>query len=137
MLLFADIDNLKQINDRFGHSAGSQAIIKTGEILRSVFRDSDIIARLGGDEFVVLMINPSADSDRIVSARLQEKIDNFNATGQPYALSLSFGLESVDSTSTPSVEEMIAAADKAMYDDKRKKQDHQPLLDPERPFADP
>src|SRR5207244_12716234 len=69
--------DLKQINDRFGHSAGSQAIIKTGEILRGVFRDSDIIARLGGDEFVVLMINPSADSDRIVSARLQEKIDNF------------------------------------------------------------
>lgn len=135
MLLFADIDNLKQINDRFGHSEGSQAIIKTGEILRSVFRDSDIIARLGGDEFVVLMINPSADSDRIVSARLHEKIDNFNATGQPYALSLSFGLESVDSTSTPSVEEMIAAADKAMYDDKRKKQDHQPPQDPERPFA--
>jgi len=137
MLLFADIDGLKQINDRFGHSAGSQAIIKTGEILSSVFRDSDIIARLGGDEFVVLMINPSADSDRIVSARLQEKINNFNATGQPYTLSLSFGLESADSTSTPSVEEMIAAADKVMYENKRRKQDRQPPQNLERPFANP
>jgi diguanylate cyclase (GGDEF)-like protein/PAS domain S-box-containing protein len=129
IVLFADIDNLKQINDRFGHAAGSQAIIKTGEILRSVFRDTDIIARLGGDEFVVLMINTAADSDQIVSARLHEKIADFNAGGeQPYRLSISFGLESVDGSSTLTVEEMITAADKAMYEQKRKKQDEKSLV---------
>jgi diguanylate cyclase (GGDEF)-like protein/PAS domain S-box-containing protein len=122
-VLFADIDGLKQINDRFGHAEGSQAIIKTGEILKHVFRDSDIIARLGGDEFVVLMVNISDASERIVSARLQEKLREFNATGgQPYHISLSFGLASVESTSPTPVEDVIAMADKAMYEDKRRKQ---------------
>jgi two-component system, cell cycle response regulator len=53
-LLFADLDNLKEINDIYGHEAGDQVLIETAKIFRDSFRDSDIIARIGGDEFIVV-----------------------------------------------------------------------------------
>lgn len=59
-LIYADMDGLKQINDTFGHAEGSAAIIKTAEILRQTFRESDIICRLGGDEFANIAQNASA-----------------------------------------------------------------------------
>jgi len=53
-LLFLDMDNLKQINDTFGHATGDEAIVRAAEIIKSVFRSSDVKSRLGGDEFAVL-----------------------------------------------------------------------------------
>ena len=53
LILYADLDNMKYINDTFSHREGDTALIETGNILKEVFRQSDIIARIGGDEFVV------------------------------------------------------------------------------------
>ena len=59
LVVFADVDGLKGINDGYGHSEGDRALRKTAEVLLSVFRDTDVVARLGGDEFAVLALDCS------------------------------------------------------------------------------
>ncbi len=71
MILFIDLDGLKEINDALGHLMGSQALVDTGEILKETFRDSDIIARFGGDEFVILAKDTSEDGAVLIKKRLQ------------------------------------------------------------------
>ncbi len=61
LLLFADVDDLKKINDSLGHQEGDLALIETANLLKETFREPDIIARIGGDEFVVLAAETSAD----------------------------------------------------------------------------
>lgn len=122
LLFYADMDGLKQINDTFGHEEGSRAIIAMAEVLRDTFRASDIIARLGGDEFMVLMKDAFPDVERIISARLQEKLQRYNAQGRhSYELSLSMGFVTVAPDIAATLEEQIARADGAMYEHKRSK----------------
>lgn len=56
LFLFIDMDNLKRINDHYGHNEGDQALIELANILKKTFRESDMIARIGGDEFVTLRV---------------------------------------------------------------------------------
>jgi diguanylate cyclase (GGDEF)-like protein/PAS domain S-box-containing protein len=119
VLVFADIDGLKQINDRLGHHQGSQAIVKAAEILKQTFGTSAIIARLGGDEFTALAMAPSNDDAETIKARLQEKIQSFNAPHElPFELSISVGIVLLDPHSKLSIDEWIHKADAAMYEHK-------------------
>lgn len=119
LMIYADMDGLKQINDTFGHQAGSQAISKTADILRLTFRESDIIARLGGDEFAVLAAG-AADRMDILSGRLQGKLRTYNEqAAHGYALSLSLGSVEVKADNGLTIEELVAKADEVMYRHKR------------------
>ncbi len=122
LLIYADMDGLKQINDRFGHTEGSLAIAKTAEILRQTFRDSDIIARLGGDEFVILTTDVSPNElDRIIG-RLRKNFRRHNEhSNHSYRLALSIGVVRMEHNTDSTIEELIAQADVAMYEDKRSK----------------
>ena len=77
-LVFMDLDELKWINDLLGHAAGDQALIDTAQILKNVFRSSDIIARVGGDEFVALAIDSAENPGENMLKRLQEQLDIHN-----------------------------------------------------------
>jgi len=115
-LLFADLDNLKVINDAYGHEAGDQVLIETAKILRDTFRDSDIIARIGGDEFIIVPVGTTEDDTTIATARLHQNVVLYNAEKKrPYALSISVGIAKFDSNSPCSVDELIHHADKSMY----------------------
>lgn len=121
-LFFLDLDGLKQINDSLGHQEGDVALIKTAEILRRSFRDADIIARVGGDEFTVLAIHASGDSAQLMTNRLQEKRKQFNAQeGRGYELGFSVGVARYDPGMLGSIDELMAKADQALYEDKRRK----------------
>ena len=121
-LILLDIDRLKQINDTFGHHEGDRAIVTTAEILEKTFRDSDIIARLGGDEFSVLTIQAADDGVQSMIARLQENLAHYNATSRTsYELALSVGLARFDPARPVPLEELMASADEALYEDKRRK----------------
>lgn len=120
MLFFLDLDRLKQINDSFGHLEGDLALIHTAEILRETFRDSDIIARFGGDEFTVLAIEASDHSETSITTRLQENLRNHNERDLRYSLSLSMGVAQFNPKHSTSIGELMAEADQAMYEQKRR-----------------
>jgi diguanylate cyclase (GGDEF)-like protein len=120
ILLYADVDDLKYINDTFGHPYGDQALRETAQSIKSTFRKSDVIARIGGDEFVVLAIENTRASPESLMDRLRKKLASFNAQGdRDYQLSLSMGWVYHDHTSPRSLEELIHQADQAMYNQKK------------------
>jgi len=73
-LIMIDLDELKRTNDAYGHHAGDALLRHAAQVIRSSFRDSDVIARLGGDEFAVLLMESDAPATRWAAARLQESL---------------------------------------------------------------
>ncbi|MCB4756961.1 MAG: diguanylate cyclase response regulator [Elusimicrobia bacterium] len=121
-LLFADVDGLKWINDTLGHQEGDKALIETANILKGIFRDSDIIARIGGDEFVILMTEPSNVIKNMLSSRFHNAIEKqIEARGNSYKLSISFGMAEYNPEHPISIEELLNKVDASMYEQKRKK----------------
>jgi two-component system cell cycle response regulator len=93
VIVFADVDGLKKINDTFGHAEGDQALRDTAYLLKSTFRESDVIARLGGDEFAVMAITTNDTAASAFLRRFQKLADALNATpGRKYKLTISLGL---------------------------------------------
>jgi diguanylate cyclase (GGDEF)-like protein/PAS domain S-box-containing protein len=122
MVVYADLDGLKQINDSFGHMEGDRALTKTAELLLETFRSSDVLGRLGGDEFTVFAaVEPDGGVEGAL-ARLNRKFAAFNATKTaPYKLSISVGLAIMNPDEAETIEQLMARADKAMYENKRKR----------------
>lgn len=123
LLFFADLDSLKEINDNFGHPEGDQALKSVAKILKDTFRSSDLIARLGGDEFTILAVDAPKNTAESMTSRLQEHIKNFNLKNRHYQISLSIGVSRFDPQSEANLDELIARADKALYEQKRKPKD--------------
>jgi len=122
MLLYADIDNLKRINDTFGHKYGDLALVDFANILREVFRTSDIIARIGEDEFVTLAIEAKSESIEIIRARLENALAKRNAQPmQRFQLSASCGIIPFDYESGNTIQDVIMHADLEMYEEKSQK----------------
>jgi two-component system cell cycle response regulator len=120
VLLYADLDGLKEINDTFGHPEGDAALVKAAEILRDTFRHSDVIARMGGDEFVILAAEAAYDTGPQLLQRLQRYLDELNAgPTRGYALSLSVGVAGYESTSPLTLHEMLEQADQDLRIRKR------------------
>jgi diguanylate cyclase (GGDEF)-like protein len=121
-LLFIDLDDLKGINDRFGHSQGDRALIDAAEILRRTFRESDIVARYGGDEFVVVPAGAPGDDPRAVTDRFTGALAAHNRDGgRPYTLSASVGIADWDPVAATSFDRLVAEGDAAMYREKRRR----------------
>ena len=122
MLLFMmDVNGLKQINDSFGHLEGDRVLKRTAEVLEETFRDSDVIARQGGDEFAVLAIEAAGHSERTIQARLFDGLDSINAEQSHYEISLSIGFARFDPRNCTSIGKLMAKADQAMYEQKRRR----------------
>lgn len=122
ILLFTDLDNLKAINDKFGHSIGDQALIQTTSILKRTFRRSDIIARIGGDEFVVLTSETGATRAQDLYIRLQTSLESFNKkTKLPFILKLSVGWAHYNPEKPQTVYKLLSIADRSMYRHKQSK----------------
>jgi len=128
LLLFADLDGLKAINDTKGRLAGDQALRDVAALLKRTFRASDILARVGADEFSILALEaPMTSKDKLL-ARLHQNLQEHNAaTARP--LSLSLGVARYDWRHPCSVDELLAHADAAMHDEKRAKKKQQVLTD--------
>ncbi len=128
VVLYADLDGLKGINDSLGHLEGDRALVRTAEVLKEAFRSSDIIARLGGDEFVLLAGVGADESAESLMDRLQQKIALANAQrNRPYDLSISIGVAHYDPDEACTIEELMGRADRVMYEEKRKKRTLQPV----------
>ena len=122
LLIFGDLDNLKGINDTFGHKEGDQALVDTSEILKETFRESDIIARIGGDEFVVLAMNSlETSTEKLINRFKQVLKDHYFKTKRAHKLSMSLGIASFDPQNPCSTDALLAQADKLMYENKQKR----------------
>jgi len=114
--VFIDVDEMKTINDGFGHHAGDDALREVAEMLRSSFRRSDLIARIGGDEFCVLTIQggPQLAIERVRAALAARR----PSESAPYPLELSIGVARFDPAHHSSIQELLDEADRNMYEEK-------------------
>jgi len=113
-LLLLDVDHFKVINDRHGHQAGDDALKALSQILIQTSRKVDCCARLGGDEFAVLLPETAEGDAPFVVRRIQRALDDYNLNAE-VPLSISIGARVVDPRNP---EEIMAQADRAMYDAK-------------------
>ncbi len=111
-IVVADMDKLKSINDRFGHSVGDQMIQKTADLLQKSFRAGDIVARIGGDEFGVLLPQTDEDSAKKVVNRLRARLEKDPEKLLKLSIGLATGQEGCH------LVEVMRQADDRMYQDK-------------------
>lgn len=119
--VIADIDNLKSINDQYGHSAGDAAIRAVATAMRSCIRADDLLFRWGGDEFLLLLLNVSELDARkrltVVNEQLRTVSLPCGDEQVPVSVSVAMGFAAFDSAA--SLDEVIRVADTAMYGTKR------------------
>lgn len=136
-LLFIDADRFKYINDTAGHNVGDSVLTKISQLLEQHTRDTDIVARLGGDEFVVLLPRATVATARAVMAKLSTLLNTHmrlpNGTLQHFSCSLGGAMYPDHGTCD---EELLAAADMAMYTAKQQGQGRWHLYDASRAMKD-
>jgi diguanylate cyclase (GGDEF)-like protein/PAS domain S-box-containing protein len=115
-VLLIDLDKFKQVNDSLGHAAGDAVIRRVGESLTARLRTSDVTARLGGDEFgIILRRVGAAEADRVAAEVLEHVEAALQATTEGAEVSLSIGLAPFDRGDGREPDELLRAADEAMY----------------------
>ena len=133
LIIFGDLDELKAINDNYGHETGNEAIRGAAQVIKETIRQTDVTSRWGGDEFVILVGQGAEETEEIVLQRLRDRIDTFNKSAERrFTLSISLGCSHVDLDSGQTLDEMITHADAAMYADKAKKKKKKPPVDTDK-----
>lgn len=120
LILAADLDFLKKVNDTYGHNAGDLLLIDAANLLRETFRASDIIARIGGDEFVVMQLEQTDVAAELLTDRLYKNLIRHNdRPDREHDLSISIGITYYDPEKPCSLDELLAKADELMYQHKK------------------
>ncbi|MCF8467195.1 MAG: GGDEF domain-containing protein [Sneathiella sp.] len=119
ILAFLDLDNFKEINDRYGHETGDRALKTLADTIASSLRRSDFIARVGGDEFVFVLTRTTEENGRSRALTMQRQISAtmLPVRGKKLFLKASLGVASYNAES--SFNQLMAAADQAMYENKK------------------
>ncbi len=139
-LLMADLDGLKNLNDQFGHRVGDRALATVAAVIRDNVRRIDTPARLGGDEFIVLLPETDREGARVVADKIREGVGavRIDERGEQIPIGVSIGLG--EWTVGRSVDDVMAAADEAMYTVKRRtrrRQNGMAAMGPGRPEESP
>ncbi|MDD3122969.1 MAG: PAS domain S-box protein [Candidatus Izemoplasmatales bacterium] len=112
-IMMMDINGLKIINDAFGHNTGDEAIINVSKVLRSTFRETDIIARIGGDEFAIILPNTTAEEMEILKLQLAEKRSDLIVENVEISLATGYELNTMDHHED--LDEVLKFAENHMY----------------------
>jgi diguanylate cyclase (GGDEF)-like protein len=123
-LVMADLDHFKQVNDRLGHQAGDQALIEFAAHLREGVRQVDLVGRYGGEEFALALVNCDLDTGVMVAEKLRASL-RAKTDHSPFAELGGFTVSMGAAQLTPGMDsrELIAAADQALYEAKRRGRD--------------
>ncbi|WP_281213779.1 GGDEF domain-containing protein [Shewanella insulae] len=114
-LILFDLDYFKQVNDKFGHSAGDAVLVRTAKQVGKVTRAMDFFCRLGGEEFLLILPGTDGDEAQIIAQKLQQALrqSSLNWQGSLIPINASFGIVTTNTGDTP--DSLLALADKAMY----------------------
>jgi len=127
-LLFADLDDFKQVNDGLGHEVGDQVLLSTANILRNKMRPSDLVARLGGDEFAVWMNGAdhltAAERADYLCKEVANTLRELTAAGGAAPPTVSIGIATREAANHEPVDSLLRRADHAMYEVKRAGRGH-------------
>jgi len=119
LVIYADIDDLKLVNDQLGHETGDRMIREAADVLRESLRDTDVLARFGGDEFVAFALDDA--HPRVILTRLKENLGAFNLMQErPYRLSISIGAVRCNPGGEAPLLDYVRLADREMYLHKRR-----------------
>jgi diguanylate cyclase (GGDEF)-like protein len=116
-LLFIDLDGFKAINDTHGHLFGSRALVEAAAVIRTSARETDIVSRFGGDEFALVLPDTGGEGAFAVGERIRDRIAEHRflaGDGLDIHLTASVGVATLPDVAA-SAEELVQAADKAMY----------------------
>jgi diguanylate cyclase (GGDEF)-like protein len=121
-LVMVDLDDFKQVNDRHGHQQGDEVLASVAAVLRDFSRDIDAPARYGGEELAVVLPQTDSDGAALLAERMREAVERLRVPsvggGTPLRVTASFGVASLPE-SAGDREELVAAADAALYTAKR------------------
>lgn len=121
LLFYCDLDDLKRINDSWGHHEGDLALVRAAEALEKTFRDSDVVARIGGDEFAVVSMEALTQGEQAIVQRLNKNLKKYSKDESRYTLSLSIGVACSNPKASLSLADLMLDADRAMYERKRQR----------------
>lgn len=126
MILFADLDGLKEINDCYGHSEGDVAIAAAADVLRRACSGEEVCARFGGDEFVVYCGGYTQEDAEAYAGRLERLMEELNKTlNRPCRIGISYGYEVITPKVGEQLKHYVDVADKRMYRNKVSKKNEQ------------
>lgn len=118
-IAFIDVDNMKAINDTFGHCSGDKLLVSLGSVITSSIRKDDFVFRFGGDEFVIVFPNADKEQATKIIKRIQESISAINQKEKlPFYISISYGISEYNGNPKIKINEFIKNADIAMYQNK-------------------
>jgi diguanylate cyclase (GGDEF)-like protein len=119
-ICFIDVNKLKYVNDTFGHDEGDDLITIVTDIMRSAIRSSDTLCRLGSDEFLIILPDCRVEDAEKVWDKIKERLDSFNKNEEkPYRITLSHGTSEHKWDDHLLSDELLAAADKKMNEEKK------------------
>lgn len=122
IVAFADLDNLKQINDGYGHDEGDNALVLAAQALQKCFSPTSIIGRIGGDEYAVFDLIGGNETLESIHKRLKEIMTELDEhSGHPYHVSISAGLTEFQCNNEVVLRGYVDRADRQQYVDKKQK----------------
>ena len=120
-IMVVDLDDFKAVNTRFGHLIGDQVLVSVGQLLKSTFRNCDVVVRYGGDEFLILLTDSDEEDAKIALERLQQRVDAWNRANliPGYRLALSGGVAGY--AQGMRIQDVVESADERMFVEKHSK----------------
>ena len=121
VLCFLDINNLKKINDTYGHMEGDRYIVFFCNLIKNKLQAEDVFFRMGGDEFIIIFMNNNKSQAEVIWKEYRKEFEEVNRKGElPYSISASHGLFYYQSGMEIDVDQIIEKADRQMYKEKRR-----------------
>ena len=131
LVVYVDVDNMKPVNDSFGHDEGDRLLRRVAGVLTMVFRSADVAARLGGDEFAVFLMGADAESGPATLERLRQRVeeDNQRLPDARYRIEVSLGFAELDPHSPETLDALLKRADTGMLGNKKERKRSQPRME--------